>query len=47
VKKGALHSLWLGMRYRDCSSESSKGEQTRVKSDLHNMLDQCLSCKCS
>ena len=53
MKKGALHSLWLGTQYRDCSSESSKGEQTRVKSDLHNMnsnnseIDELGMCRTS
>ena len=49
MKKGALHSLWLGTQYRDCSSESSKGEQTRVKSDLHHNseIDELGMCRTS
>lgn len=34
VKKGARQSLRPGMAYSDCSSASSTGEHTSVKSDL-------------
>ena len=34
MKNGALHSLCPGMQYRDCSKVRSRGEQTRVRSDL-------------